>query len=93
MSKINLKVNDETIVPIYQNSKPIMTDLQQFMDQYQPWKFKELKNGIEVRGVYDLNGAMNKARDLIIDLALGLEVVHNADMAAYRAFEVREVVS
>ena len=36
---------------------------------------------------------MNKARQLIVDLGLRLEVAHDADMAANRSFEVREVMN
>lgn len=69
------------------------TDMQRFIGKYHPSKYKVLKNGIDVRSVNDLNGAMNKARELINDLRLGLVVIHNADMAANRSFEVREVLS
>jgi hypothetical protein len=89
MNKITAIDDSLAIVPRLQKNQ---SDLQQFIGKYDPSKFKELKNGIEVRGVYDLHGAMNKARELIIDLSMGLEVVHNAEMAAYKAFEVREVV-
>lgn len=68
------------------------TDMQRFIDKFHPSKYKVLKNGIDVRSVNDMNGAMNKARELINDLGLGLVVVHDAVMAENRSFEVREVV-
>lgn len=91
MSKM-LAINDSlAIVPRSERKAAAQTDLQQFIGKYQPSKFKVLKNGIEVRSVYDLNAAMNRARSVINDLNLGLVVNHDANMAANRSFEVREV--
>ena len=89
MGKIQLKTCDGCITKREDCGK---NDLQKFIDKYQPSKYKLLKAGIDVRSVYDLSGAMNKARQLIVDLGLRLEVVHDADMAANRSFEVKEVL-
>lgn len=68
------------------------TDLQLFIKKYQPSKFKELKNGIEVRSVKDIEDASKRATQLIDSMSLGLVVVRDAIMAERSAFEVREVV-
>ena len=65
-----------------------MTDLQKFISKSQPSKFKELKNGIEVRSVQDVKEGVNKARELIISLGLGLVVVDTAEMAERRCYGV-----
>ncbi|WP_316778328.1 hypothetical protein [Pedobacter antarcticus] len=62
-----------------------------FISKYKPSKYKVLKNGIEVRSVYNLHDAMNKARSVIYDMKLALVVIHDANMAANRSFEVSEV--
>ena len=67
------------------------TDLQIFIEKYQPSKFKELKNGIEVRSVKDVEEASKRATGLINSMSLGLVVVRDAIMAERSAFEVREV--
>ena len=66
-----------------------MTDLQKFISKMQPSKFKELKNGIEVRSVQDVKEGVNKARELINSLGLRLEVVDTAEMAERKAYEVK----
>jgi hypothetical protein len=74
-------------------SKAKPADLKIFIDKYQPAKFKQLKNGIEVRSVHDVEIASNKARQLINDLSLRLMVVRDANAASRGAFEVTEVAS
>lgn len=69
------------------------TDLQKFTRLFDPSKFKQLKNGIEIRSVGNLHRATFNAAELINEHSLGLVVVSNGEMAAYKAFEVREVVS
>lgn len=66
-------------------------DLNKFIDKFQPSKFKKLKDGIEIRSVYDIPDAISKAKCLIATMSLKLQVVHSAEMAAYRAFEIREL--
>ena len=67
------------------------TDLQIFIEKFQPSKFKELKNSVEVRSVNDVERASNKATELIKSLNLELVVVRDASAASRGAFEVREV--
>lgn len=81
-------ITDDLII---QNKKQKKTDLQLFIEKYKPSKFKEMRGRIEVRSVSDLNGAMNKARETIKEYNMALVVVCDAEMSAYRAFEVREV--
>jgi hypothetical protein len=52
MSALQNKIND----------KP---DLQIFIEKYEPSKFKELKNSIEVRSVADVEKSSNKSVSLI----------------------------
>lgn len=83
----DLEVKEAESQPV---SKVKYSDLDKFLAKYQPSKFKRLSKSIEVRGVNDLEGAMNKARGLILDLKLRLVVINDAEMASYKAFEVRE---
>lgn len=69
----------------------VKTDLEIFIEKYQPSKFKKLKNSIEVRSVVDVESASNKAAELIKSLKLGLVVVRDASAACRGAFEVKEV--
>jgi hypothetical protein len=71
-----------------QNSK---TDLQIFIEKFQPSKYKQLKNSVEVRSVHDIESASNKATELIKSLNLGLVVVRDASAACRGAFEVKAV--
>lgn len=41
------------------------TDLQKFINKFQPSKFKQLKNGIEIRSVQNIEEASFKASSLI----------------------------
>ena len=45
------------------------TDLERFIAKYDPSKFKQLKNGIEVRSVKNVEEASNKATELINSLS------------------------
>lgn len=74
-----------------ENKTSDKTDLQIFIEKFEPSKFKELKNSIEVRSVSDVESASNKARDLIKSLGLELVVVRDASAACRGAFEVKEV--
>ncbi|KEQ31223.1 hypothetical protein N180_02955 [Pedobacter antarcticus 4BY] len=77
-----------SIIPRIEKGK---SDLQMFISKYKPSKYKVLKNGIEVRSVPNVEEAENKARELIKEMKLRLVVVRDAEMSAYRAFEVQEV--
>jgi len=92
MSKM-LAINDSlAIVPrALKNLKK--SDLQIFIEKYQPSKFKVMSGKIEVRSVYNLEEAQNKAREVINEYGLGLVVVRDAELAANRSFEVKEVLS
>jgi hypothetical protein len=73
------------------NKRSDKTDLEIFIEKFQPSKFKELKKSIEVRSVHDVESASNKARKLIKSLGLRLVVVRDANAASRGAFEVDEV--
>jgi hypothetical protein len=74
-----------------ENKTSDKTDLKIFIEKFQPSKFKELKNSIEVRSVEDVESASNKARELIKSLSLGLVVVRDANTASRGAFEVKVI--
>lgn len=67
------------------------TDLQIFIEKFQPSKYKELKNSVEVRSVHDVESASNKATELIKTLNLALVVVRDASAASRGAFEVKTI--
>jgi hypothetical protein len=69
----------------------VKSDLDVFIEKYQPSKFKKLKNSVEVRSVVDVESASNKATELIDSLSLGLVVVRDASAACRGAFEVKKV--
>lgn len=91
MSKINHKFNDLEIKSRFKNEPDNQLDIQKFISKYKPSKYKVLKNGIEVRSVTNVEEAANKACELIKEMKLRLVVVRDAEMSAYRAFEVQEV--
>lgn len=66
----------------------ITNDLQQFIDKFQPSKFKLLTRGIEIRGNNDLHRSITAARELIERMKLKLTIEHSAEMAMYGGFEV-----
>lgn len=92
MNKITHQDDDLIIKSRYPKADENRTDLQKFIAKYQMSKFKVMKGKLEIRSVGNLTEATNKAAQLINDLGLRLEVVQSADMASYRAFEVREVL-
>ncbi|WP_205313951.1 hypothetical protein [Pedobacter nanyangensis] len=63
-------------------------DLQKFIDKFEPTKFKLIKNGIEIRGIIDLNRGIQEAKALIERFQLRLIISHTAEMLSYRGFEV-----
>jgi len=66
----------------------IGTDLQKFIEKFEPSKFKMLARGIEIRGNNDLHRSITFAKELIEKLKLKLRVHHSAEMALYGGFEV-----
>jgi len=66
----------------------ISADLQQFLDKFQPAKFKVMLKGVEIRGIRDMHRNITQAKDLIDRLELNLIVSHNAEMLSYGGFEV-----
>ncbi|TDO21346.1 hypothetical protein [Pedobacter duraquae] len=66
----------------------ISADLQQFLDKFQPTKFKVMLKGVEIRGIRDMHRNITQAKDLIDRLELNLIVSHNAEMLSYGGFEV-----
>lgn len=70
------------------NNKKIGKDLQQFIDKFQPSKFKMLDKGIDIRGVNNLHRDILEAKQIIERLNLNLFVSHNAEMLTYGGFEV-----
>ncbi|SHG08415.1 hypothetical protein [Pedobacter caeni] len=65
-------------------------DLEKFILLFEPSKYKRLKNGIEVRGQPDLESNVATAKALVLSLGLHLTIISDANMATYRAFEVRQ---
>ena len=63
-------------------------DLQQFIEKFQPSKFKLLSRGIEIRGNNDVHRSITAAKELIEKMKLRLTVKHSAEMAMYGGFEV-----
>lgn len=66
----------------------ISTDLQKFIEKFEPNKFKMLARGIEIRGNSDLHRSITFAKELIERMKLKLTVHHSAEMALYGGFEV-----
>lgn len=64
------------------------TDLQKFIEKFEPNKFKMLTRGIEIRGNNDLHRSITFAKELIERMKLKLTVNHSAEMAMYGGFEV-----
>ncbi|WP_244095136.1 hypothetical protein [Pedobacter alluvionis] len=65
-----------------------VTDIQKFIEKFEPSKFKMLSRGIEVRGIKDLNRSISFAKEVIEKLKLKLVISHSAEMAMYGSFEV-----
>jgi len=70
------------------NPTKISTDLQQFIDKFEPSKFKLMARGIEIRGMNDIHRNITYAKEIIERMKLNLTVSHNAEMLSYRGFEV-----
>jgi len=51
----------------------ISTDLQKFIDKFQPNKFKVLPQGIEIRGIKDMHRNVTQAKALIENLELDMD--------------------
>jgi len=66
----------------------ISSDLQTFIDKFEPSKFKMMTKGIEIRGINDMHRNVSLAKALIEKMKLNLTVTHTADMLAYGGFEV-----
>lgn len=66
----------------------ISSDLQRFIEKFEPSKFKLMAQGIEIRGIVDLHRNITQAKDLIERMKLNLIVSHNAEMVSYGGFEV-----
>ncbi|MEJ2902521.1 hypothetical protein WAE58_08785 [Pedobacter panaciterrae] len=64
------------------------TDLQKFIEKFEPNKFKMLTRGIEIRGNSDLHRSITFAKELIERMKLKLTINHSAEMAMYGGFEV-----
>lgn len=64
------------------------TDLEKFIEKFDPQKFKMLARGIEIRGMHDLHRSITFANELIEKMKLNLRVHHSAEMASYGGFEV-----
>lgn len=67
------------------------TDLQKFVEKFEPSKFKLLAKGIEIRGINDLHRNITQAKDIIEKMKLNLIVSHNAEMVSYGGFEVNNL--
>lgn len=73
------------------NQVTVSPDLQQFIDKFEPSKFKLMAGGIEIRGINDMQTNIAQARAIIERLKLRLIVSHNAEMLSYRGFEVNNL--
>ena len=73
------------------NQVTVSPDLQQFIDKFEPSKFKLMAGGIEIRGINDMQRNIAQARAIIETLKLRLIVSHNAEMLSYRGFEVNNL--
>lgn len=73
------------------NQVKVSPDLQQFIDQFEPSKFKLMSGGIEISGINDMQRNIAQARAIIERLKLRLIVSHNAEMLSYRGFEVNNL--
>ena len=71
-----------------QKSSANHTDLQRFIEKFEPNKFKMLSRGVEIRGNSDLHRSITFAKELIERMKLKLTVHHSAEMAIYGGFEV-----
>ncbi|MGF1924783.1 MAG: hypothetical protein ACQUHE_11440 [Bacteroidia bacterium] len=71
------------------SSKQLNSDLQKFIEKFQPNKYKILPKGIEIRGITEIHSHISEAKALIEKLKLKLTVAHNAEMVSYGAFEVK----
>lgn len=69
----------------------ISTDLQKFIDKFEPTKFKLMAKSIEIRGINNIHHNISYAKELIEKMKLKLTVVHNADMVSYGGFEVKNI--
>lgn len=69
----------------------ISSDLQKFIDKFEPNKFKLMARGIEIRGINDMHRNISQAKALIEKLNLNLTVSHNAEMLSYGGFEVNNI--
>lgn len=69
----------------------ISSDLQKFIDKFEPNKFKLMARGIEIRGINDMHRNISQAKALIEKLNLNLTVLHNAEMLSYGGFEVNNI--
>jgi len=66
----------------------VKSDLQQFIDKFEPIKFKIMAKGVEIRGINDIHRNITQAKEIIERMQLKLVVSHNAEMLSYRGFEV-----
>jgi hypothetical protein len=69
----------------------ISSDLQRFIEKFEPNKFKLMSKGIEIRGIGDLHRNISQAKELIDRMKLKLIVSHNAEMVSYGGFEVNDL--
>jgi len=73
------------------NEVNLKSDLQQFIDKFEPTKFKMMAKGIEIRGINDIHRNIVQAKEIIERMDLKLVVSHNAEMLSYRGFEVNNL--
>jgi hypothetical protein len=67
------------------------SDLERFMEKFQPSKFKLIGRGVEIRGIVDIHGRIGEAKELINSMSLKLVVFHTAEMLTFRGFEVNNI--
>ncbi|MFC3559344.1 hypothetical protein [Pedobacter jamesrossensis] len=69
----------------------VSSDLQTFINKFEPVKFKVMAKGIEVRGINNMHNNILEAKSIIERLKLNLTVSHNAEMLSYKGFEVNNL--
>lgn len=69
----------------------VSSDLQTFINKFEPNKFKVMAKGIEVRGINNLHSNILEAKSIIERLELKLIVSHSAEMLSYKGFEVNNI--
>ncbi len=88
MDKSGKQYAELILLEAMENQHILNTDLQKFVEKFQPNKFKVLTDRIEIRGLNNIHRGVAQANDLIQKLKLKLKVHHSAEMASYGGMEI-----